>query len=406
MKTFNIKTFKMKLLLFAHEHGPIMAILAFALGMEMYYMFSTPKPELIYDAHNYDTMAKQFLDKGVLGYQSTSPNAFTTPGYPLFLALIYKIFGYSDGSPLTAVRIIQIFMAVATIWFLYLLAKYITNKRVGLIAAFMCSIYLVFLWVPTLILTETLYTFLFILYLYLQIRAIKEKSIKMNFATGLVFAAAVLVRPAVAPLIVLPYIYYYFAEKKDKWLFKGLLANIVGFVILMMPWWIRNIASLKKFVLFATQEDPLLRGTYPYEIGVENMPLTNQTHEAIKRLIDGFTTQPLLYLKWYTLGKFDYLYFKIFYYVDDSVGTLRWLLPLHNLYVWFGWVGVALGAVKKEIRLISLYIIFITLISLVFVATSRYAYPVMYLLIFLTAYIFEALFRKQKGTGRKALENK
>jgi hypothetical protein len=269
----------------------------------------------------------------------------------------------------------------------------------------MCSIYLVFLWVPTLILTETLYTFLFILYLYLQIRAIKEKSIIRNFVTGLVFAAAVLVRPAIAPLIVLPYIYYYFAEKKDKWLFKGFLANVVGFVILMIPWWIRNIVSLKRFVLFATQEDPLLRGTYPYEVGVESMPLTNQTHEAIKRIIDGFTTQPLLYLKWYTLGKFDYLYFKIFYYVDDSVGTLRWLLPLHNLYIWFGWVGVALGAVKKEIRLISLYIIFITLISLVFVATSRYAYPVMYLLIFLTAYIFESLFRKQKGTGRKALEN-
>jgi hypothetical protein len=135
------------------------------------------------------------------------------------------------------------------------------------------------------------------------------------------------------------------------------------------------------------------------------MPTINQTHEAIKRIINGFTTQPLLYLKWYTLGKFDYLYFKIYYYVDESVGTLRWLLPLHNLFIWFGWVGVALGTIKREIRLIALYIVFITLISLVFVATSRYAYSVMYLLIFLTAYILETLFKRQKATGRKALKN-
>lgn len=377
------------------EYFLLAAILVFALLLKLYYLFRTPQPELIYDAHNYDVMTKQFLDKGFLGYSSIKPNAFTTPGYPLFLAFLYKVFGYANGSPLAQVRVIQVLIATLTIGVLYFLSRHVANRKVAVITVFFSSIYLVSLWVPTLILTETLYTFLFILYLYLQILAINKRSGPLNFLTGVVFAAAVLVRPAIAPLIILPYFYYYL-ETKDKNLIKDFTANIAGFVLLMMPWWIRNIAVLRKLVLLATQEDPLLRGTYPYGIGEENISYTNQKQEAIHQLINGFTKQPFLYLKWYTIGKFDWLYFKVFYYVDDKVNTLRWLFPLHDIFVWFGWVGVALGAVRKEIRLISLYIIFITLIHLAFVATSRYAYPVMPLLMLLTAFILDSLFFRPK----------
>jgi len=365
----------------------------------MYYLLKTPQAsgdELIYDAHNYDVMVKQLLDKKILGYASESPNAFTTPGFPIFLAIIYKIFGYADGSPVMAVRVIQIILGTLTILFLHLLAKHISNWRVGLITAFFASIYLVAIWVPTTILTETLYTFLFILYLYIQFIAISKKSYVLNFAAGLTLAAAVLVRPLIAPLIVLPYIYYYLINR-DKTLLKQFLFNAAGFVLLMMPWWIRNLVVLKKFVLFATQEDPLLRGTYPYGIGEENIPYTNQKQEAIKRIKEGFTNDFWFYLKWYTIGKFDWLYFKIYYYVDDAVTTLRSLLPLHNFYVWFGWVGVALAAVKKELRLIALYIVLLTGAQLIFVATSRYSYPLMHLLILLSAYIIDTLFFKREG---------
>ncbi|MCR4436503.1 MAG: glycosyltransferase family 39 protein [Clostridiales bacterium] len=373
------------------EVSLITGILIFAFSLRLYYLFKIPHPPLIFDAANYDAMAKQFLEKGFLGYASSKPNAFTTPGYPLFLALIYKIFGYSNGSPLTQVRIIQVALSTLTIGFLYLLGKQVSNGRTGLIAAFFSSIYLISLWVPTLILTETLYTFLFVLYLYLQVTAIKTRSGFLNFLTGAVLAAAVLVRPAVAPLIILPYVYYYM-ETRDRTLIKNFLLNVCGFVLLMLPWWIRNVVTLKKLILFATQEDPLLKGTYPYEEGIENAPLINQKQEAIRRLKEGFTTRPLYYLKWYTIGKFDFIFFKTFYYVDEKVTTLRWLLPLHQFFVWFGWVGVFLSSVRKEIKLIALYVFLLTLIQLVFVATSRYSYPIMQLLILLSAYIIDILF--------------
>lgn len=377
------------------KYIPILMILLFSLAIRLYYLVNIPHPPLIHDAHNYDVMAKQFLERGFLGYASSAPNAYITPGYPLFLALLYKIFGYSQGSPLTQVRIVQVILSTLTILLLYLLAKEMLNYRVAILSAFFSSIYLISVWVPTLILTETLYTFLFMLYLYIQVAAINRKSLKLNFISGVALALAVLVRPLIAPLIILPYIYSFTKNKKKLWI-KFFLANMLGFIVVMVPWWLRNVIVLNKFIIFATQEDPLLRGTYPYDIGVENIPYSNQKQEALKRLKEGFATQPLLYLQWYTIGKFEWLYFKIFYYVDEKIRLFRSLLPLHNFFVWFGWVGVILSKTDKKIRLIALYIIFLTLGHLVFIATSRYSYPQMQLLIVLTAYIIDKLFFTKK----------
>lgn len=393
-------------------------ILIFSFLIRLYYLFNIPHPPLIADAHHYDVMAKQFLKKGFLGYSNTVPDAYITPGYPVFLAIIYKLFGYSQGSPLMQVRIIQIILSTFTTLLLYLLAQKISNHRVGLLSAFFSSIYLISMWVPTLILTETLYTFLFMLYLYIQIIALYTKSIKLNFISGMFLALAVLVRPLIAPFIVLPYIYYYIKEK-DRQILKLFLVNAIGFVLVMLPWWIRNLITFHKLIFFATQEDPLLRGTYPYDIGVENIPYFNQKQEALKRIKEGFSKQTWLYLKWYTIGKFDWLYFKIFYYVDDKIKMFRSLLPLHYFFVTIGWVGVAFSAISnklwklrflrtsllcnKGIGLISLYVTFITLAHLLFVATSRYSYPQMYLLMLLTAYITDTLFSLKQNINKNVI---
>lgn len=383
-----------------NEYVILGAILLLSLVLRLYYLFNTTHPPIAYDAYNYDIMARQFLEKGFLGYRSSTPNAYTTPGYPLFLALLYKIFGYANGSPLTGVRVVQIILSTLTIYLLYLTAKLISGKRAALLSAFFFSIYLIGMWVPTLILTETLYTFLFMLYLYIQIIAINKKSFHMNFIAGVILALAVLVRPLIAPLMILPYAYYYFKDKakdkaKDKFYIKGFLLNAAGFTIIMLPWWIRNFVLFNKIILFATQADPLLRGTYPYDIGISEMPLINQKEEAIRRIKEGFTKQPLYYLKWYTLGKFDYLFFKLYYYVDEKVTLFASLLPIHYLYVWLGWIGVVFASINKNIRLIALYIILITMANLVFVATSRYSYPIMPLLIMLSAAVIDVLWKKE-----------
>ncbi|NLD46191.1 MAG: glycosyltransferase family 39 protein [Clostridiaceae bacterium] len=375
-------------------------IVMFSFVIRLYYLLTVKPPELTGDAYNYDVMVKQFLDNGFLGYdyfhnKSGEPNALITPGYPLFLSSIYIIFGYKSHSPLFEVRLIQIVLASLTSGLLYLVSKKLfKSMAIAALSSVLYSIYLVAIWVPTLLLTETLYTFLFILYFIVQIYAVESESVIINSLAGILFALSVLVRPAMAPLIVLPYLFYYMETKNIK-LLKAFIYNVSGFILVMSFWWIRNLIVLKRLVLFATQEDPLLRGTYPYYEGVDNMPVRNQKQVAVKRIIEGFSNQPLLYLKWYTVGKFTYLYLnEVFYYVDSKIKTLRSLIGLHYLYVQLGWIGVILSGIKKEIRLISLYIIMMTVIHLGFVATSRYSYPVMPLLIVLCSYITVKLARR------------
>lgn len=382
-------------------------IVMFSFAIRLYYLLTVKPPELTGDALNYDIMAKQFLDNGFLGYdyyhkKSGEPNALVTPGYPLFLSIIYGIFGYKNHSPLFEVRLIQIILASLTTGLLYLVSKKLFNSvAMAALSAVFYSIYLVAIWVPTLLLTETLYTFLFILYFLVQIYAVESERVSVHMLAGILFALSILVRPAMAPLIVLPYAFCYLETKKVKFL-RLFLYNLAGFIAIMSFWWLRNLIVLKKLVLFATQEDPLLRGTYPYYEGVESMPAINQKQEAVRRIIEGFSKQPLLYLKWYTAGKFTYLYLnEVFYYVDSKIKTLRSLIGLHYFYVQLGWIGVILSGIKKEIRLISLYVIMMTIIHLGFVATSRYSYPIMPLLIILCSYLTVKLARRFLGSLSK-----
>ncbi|NLM74499.1 MAG: hypothetical protein GX187_00180, partial [Clostridiaceae bacterium] len=73
-----------------------------------------------YDARNYWIMSHQIVEDGVYGYyyyddngniignvQPGQPNARVMPGYPVFLAVVYKILG-DKYLQITAVRLIQI----------------------------------------------------------------------------------------------------------------------------------------------------------------------------------------------------------------------------------------------------------------------------------------------------------
>ena len=67
-------------------------IVLFALGAAFYThtlgrAFRTPSG----DGLGYEKMAQQLLTKHVYGYKSTEPNAYVTPGYPLFLAAVYGV---------------------------------------------------------------------------------------------------------------------------------------------------------------------------------------------------------------------------------------------------------------------------------------------------------------------------
>ncbi|MCX7841844.1 MAG: glycosyltransferase family 39 protein [Clostridia bacterium] len=378
----------------------VLLLFAVALYVRLKFVFGINHPPLLTDAFNYDAMTRQFLEKGFLGYMSQKPNAYITPGYPLFLAAIYSIFGYMPSSPLLQVRIVQSVLGSLTCIIVYLTGRRLKSKATGLIAGSSYALYPTFAWSCTLILTEVLFNFLFLIYVYLQVRILENKSRVESFFCGLVFAAAVLVRPVIFPLLAVPFAYQYFiASKNDKRIIRIFLYALAGVVLLMAPWWIRNIVVLNKFILLATQTgNPLIAGTFPYfaNIDLSRYNVSDQFAEGIRLIIKGFATQPLLYLKWFTVGKWNFIFGYPWYYAPAEFTFLKSVWFLHYVVIVLGWLGVLFSLIKNRLRVIALFALMLTCLQLLFVPEARYAYSIIPLLMLLMGNVVDFLLIESK----------
>lgn len=394
-----IKKNKIKL---AIEYIVITAVILLALYLRIY-AINTVQYKMEYDALNYHNMANQFLEKGFLGYPLWSlpkdqPNAYVTPGYPLFLSLIYKIVGNGQEIGIMAVKLVQAILSTLSVLIIYLIGKRIKSPVVGIIAAMLASIYPTFLVVSAYHLTETLYLFVFLLYLYIQIISNQKNSKLLNFITGIIFGAAVLVRPTIFPLFVVVYLFEFLINKNKKAL-KNMLFFMMGLVLIMLPWWIRNIVTMGEFILLCTQSgNPLLGGAYPPWIEHPTFLLENQTKQAIDAIVNGFRYHTTDYLYWFTWGKL-----KIIYGTQYLIGMIS--LPslvkyAHFIVLGIGTIGIIVSIFKKEIRLIALYLVMLTGLQLLFIPESRYAFPIIPLFMILAGYVInwvleKVFFRKQ-----------
>lgn len=372
----------------------ISLIILVALLFRLKFVFGMEHSSLVTDAYNYDIMTRQFLDKGFLGYMSDKPGAYITPGYPFFLSLIYLIFGYKTGSPIMQVRVVQSLFGAFTCLIVYFIGKKAKNKTVGFIAAAAYAIYPTFAWSPSLILTETIYNFFFLLYIYFQVKILETKSRLSSFVCGLIFAIAVMIRPLIFPLLIIPFAYHYVVTK-DKRVVRIFIYTAIGVLLVMLPWWIRNMAVLEKFILLATQTgNPFIAGMFPYfdKIDITHYNVKNQIAEGLRMLFEGLRTQPLLYIKWFTIGKLNFIFGYSWFYPEKGFTFLSSIWLLHFVIIVLGWLGVLFSMIKGRLRVIALFAIILTLFQLLFVPEARYAYSIMPLLMILMAYTVEYLF--------------
>ena len=134
-------------------------------------------------------IAKQILIFDSLGYHNLAlciknnftfcGDAFRTPGYPFFISIIYFI----SGNYVSHVLLVQIFLNLISIVLLYKIGKELFSEKVGFIAAVLFSMdlhHIIFIYY---ILTETIYTTIFLLALFFFIKAIKTNQLKFFLFT-------------------------------------------------------------------------------------------------------------------------------------------------------------------------------------------------------------------------------
>jgi hypothetical protein len=263
----------------------------------------------------------------------------------------------------------------------------------GLIAAGCAAVYPPFIWANSRILTEPLFTLFLTGYVYL-VQVILEQapgrsSLRRHGAAGLLLGLTVLIRPAVAPLLVLPYLIYFLNFRRFPARF--FLAALCGFILVLLPWGIRNYVNFHAFIPFATQTgNPFLRGTDPYDPYdhhgpsiIDGVPPEKQFQVGVQRILHGLKTEPRLWIAWFTVGKLSWLWLKPWGGLPYLGGAAN---VLHKLLLLGGTFGILAAVHLSSLRWPAAVVVVMTILQLAFIPLNRYMFPFMPLMIVLAAW--------------------
>jgi 4-amino-4-deoxy-L-arabinose transferase-like glycosyltransferase len=364
--------------LFKNKMYPLLLglLIIFGLALRILYTFKTAQPPLIFDQLEYTKTAIQWIETGIYSYRNTEPNALVTPGYPWFLIVCFQLFGYDPlDSALQKVRIVQAIISAGAIGLIYLLGTRLFHRTVGLVAALFVTFYPTYIWTTSLLTTETLFLTCLLALLYFQVRIIQHNRYKDHIWMGLLLGVTVLIRPNVLPLALVPYLFLWFQHRRLG--LSYIAIGVLAFCAAMLPWWIRNAVTFHEFIFIAKGEagNPFLGGTNPYFRGTidwENIKEEDQFAEGIRRIKQGFKEDPLLWIGWFTVGKF------MVFFKTPMLQTLPSVLPsvfakLHLAMTWIGWLTLISCRNRSLCFLFVSLLLFLT-VHLIYIPEVRYSF--------------------------------
>ena len=364
------------------------------------------------DGVGYEELTKQWLTKGVYGFKSTEPNAWRTPAYPVMLAGIYAATGYADrpGGPYLLIYWIQLLFGAGSIALTYLIGSELLGRRAGLLAALLIAAYPPTLQSAAKILTEPMTMLFFLGYVYVQLLAIRRESKPLWFVTGALFAAAVLARPGLALIALVPLAYLLVTKRDWRRLLVQTALLAAGFALVVSPWFIRNVVELHDPIFLAKQTgDPLLAGVdpYHYEMGAKyryggpsyvaytvaraagpgKVPPEFQVSksEYAMHVIAGMLRKsPARTIEWFTLGKIRSLFARIWEFgPGGTILSIAWVVQI--AIVGLGSLGMVLSIRDERFRLLTLMLLVGVASLLPYVPEPRYVFAFMPLLAVLGA---------------------
>jgi len=267
-------------------------------------VFFWDQPLTIVDETHYQMIAENILKHHEFSRIVGQPTAIRPPLYPIFLSSIYFITG---GVNFNTIRIAQIVLSLGVIFILYLLGKILFDEKSGILASLIFATYPSFLFFTHLLLSEILFTFLMLLFvyyflsfLYSQARACEDTvrgsefnskdkrlllaSVLLSFKkknraillAGLFLGLGALTRSILYPFLFITIFFIIIAYRgtlieKSKWV----LLLTLGFLLVVGPWTIRNFILFKNWVVIDT-----MGGLNLYMGNYEHTPL-NRAWSAI-----------------------------------------------------------------------------------------------------------------------------
>lgn len=337
------------------------------------------------DAYVYDRLGLSISQGSGYVNSDETPHCHYPPFYPLFLSMIYALFGHSY----VAVRIFQSILGAFSCVLIYLIGRKIFSAAIGALAAFISIAYLPFIKSAKILLSELVFSF-FLLLIVLYILKIQEN---MNFRNsiilGLLLGIALLTRSMaiLLPFFILP-VFIYSRKGSLAHILKRYAIVLLFFCLTMSPWVIRNYSIHHRFVptsveggmslymsyfptkgIFGvnpTVEDPVVAEAYK----IEDPVLRNKF--LVKKTIDFIRNNPKKFLA-LELKKVLYFWAPI----DWEIVGGRWFNFEYAAMLPFIAIGILL-AIKGFWKNypVLLPIIYFQIMSLIFYGSPRFRFPV------------------------------
>jgi 4-amino-4-deoxy-L-arabinose transferase-like glycosyltransferase len=227
--------------------GPWIGLFGLACAIRLLWVLLSPAL-LTSDASFYDQAGWQIATgKGYV--INERPTAYWPVGYPAFLALVYLAAGHSPAYA----QLIQVLLGAGTVVLAARLITRIHGGRAGFTAGALLALSPNDSSYPALLVSETVFTALFIAAIYVILRA---EGVRGYVASGVLFGLAALVRPVVLLLPV--WLGLWVAWRHRSTLRKGIVSALpyaVVFATMLLtlsPWAIRNWVALGYPVLVST----------------------------------------------------------------------------------------------------------------------------------------------------------
>ena len=356
-------------------------------------------------ADPYDSIAKNILaGKGYVD-DSNRINFERLPLYIYFLVVVYKVWGFE----LWKLQIIQSILDTISCFLIFLISlKIFRDKTSALLAAFLYAIYFKIISTVAKPCTEPIYILLLLIFLYVFSLSFRKSKGIFPFFSGLLLGMMTLCKPITLlfPAVIIA-IYFY---KLKKFFLKKVLLFLVGFIILILPLFVRNYV-LEGKVFFSTGGGKMLyMGTafdYSKNFRSEGQRLIEEINDKysfpysieednkLRRLaINNIVNDPWEYLK--KLACRIYLFWTYPDYSTRMMALKTLLILIFNLtLIIFAIMGFYLSKKKRVFYHSFLWIIlYFYFIYIVIYSYSRYSLPLFPILFMFSSYGIINLLRK------------
>lgn len=371
-----------------------------------------------YVAYAYNLRHHQVYSRDIQGLPPLSkkpdPDALRSPGYPLFLSLFM---GESPNQRTLAwIFSVQVLISTLTVGIAYLLYQHYLNLGWAEIAAVLTAVSPHLVSMNIYLLTETLFCFALCLSAWIFSRVTRRPAALGWMGLGVSLGVANLIRPSLH-LFVLAIVLASVLRPKHLIRIKAAGLLLAGFLIVAVPWHIRNLSAIGKWSDDRLSVNFLHHGMYPdfmygkekasygfpYRHDPRSDELSQSTTSILTAIIDRFRQEPLEHVTWYLLkkpaaywswdivaGQGDIFVYRVtrtpYWEQDFFILSHRIMKLLHPLIVVLGLMGCILvwipaavlrleGTGLALVRFTALLLVYYTALHVIGAPFPRYSIP-------------------------------